>query len=106
MKDIWYSCEGSDQRFAISVTDRFCEGRPIEQKWAAQQCAEDWFHEHDGWEASWPRDFSLYAEESGGEPIATLCVEMEAVPDFMATHKSPNSLLVSMRISLDTARLV
>jgi hypothetical protein len=50
----------------------------------AEQCADDWHSNHDGWEASWPRVFALYASKEG-PAIAHMEVERETVAQFMAT---------------------
>ena len=42
--------------------------------------AEDFFHNHDGWECSWPLNFRVWKEN--GELIGDFKVEMEAVPEF------------------------
>lgn len=49
----------------------------------AEQCADDWHSNHDGWEAQWPRVFVLYADKEGPE-LARFEVERETVPHFMA----------------------
>jgi hypothetical protein len=49
----------------------------------AEQCAEDWHSNHDGWEASWPRVFSLYRQKTGPS-FARFEVERETVPQFNA----------------------
>lgn len=49
----------------------------------AEQCADDWHGNHDGWEASWPRIFTLYATKEG-PALARFEIEREAVPQFNA----------------------
>lgn len=49
-----------------------------------EQCAEHWHSEHDGWEAHWPRVFTLYATKNG-PPVARMEVEREYTPEFNAT---------------------
>lgn len=85
MKTIWYSVDGGD-RFSLELSDRVCMTRPYEQVSVAQRCADDYHSNHDGWESSWPLDFTLYETENG-DPVATLEVEREAIPEFTATHK-------------------
>ena len=53
----------------------------------AEQCADDFHSEHDGWEASWPRVFALYRDNKS-PAFARFEVEREMVPQFNAyTHK-------------------
>jgi hypothetical protein len=47
----------------------------------AQQAADDYHHEHDGWESSWPLVFVLYHE---GRELGKFDVERETVPQFVA----------------------
>lgn len=49
----------------------------------AEQCADDWHRNHDGWEASWPRIFTLYAKKEG-PALARFEIERETVPQFNA----------------------
>lgn len=57
---------------------------PGTQRYLLEECAEDHFHNHDGWESSWPLVFALHDGENGPE-ICRYEVEMEAVPQFVAT---------------------
>jgi len=50
----------------------------------AEQCAEDWHNNKDGWEGDWPRVFSLYRAKTG-PAFARYEVEVETVPQFNAT---------------------
>lgn len=49
----------------------------------AEQCAEDWHNNHDGFEARWPRVFALYKDKVG-PPFAKFSVDRETVPQFNA----------------------
>lgn len=49
----------------------------------AEQCAEDWHNNHDGFEAAWPRVFALYRDKKG-PAFARFEVELETVPQFNA----------------------
>lgn len=51
----------------------------------AEECAEDYHHEHDGWEATWPLTFILYETKDGPER-ARMSVDCETVPSFTATE--------------------
>ena len=58
-------------------------GRSID-RWAAQECAEDYHDSHDGWELqSWPYTFALRQTEDG-PVIARFIVDCESVPSFSA----------------------
>lgn len=61
--------------------------RPIEQRQIAEEAAKDCFHNHDGWEISWPQVVALHDGENGPE-IARFTVEMEAEPVFYAAPVS------------------
>ena len=50
--------------------------------WIAEAAAEDFFHNHDGWEASWPIEFSIF--EAGDKFLGTFSVDCKAVPQFLA----------------------
>lgn len=50
----------------------------------AEQCAEDWHRNYDGWEAQWPRVFTLFKNKTG-PAFAKFEVDRETVPQFNAT---------------------
>lgn len=50
----------------------------------AVDAGEDYYNNHDGWEARWPLTFAIYESESGPE-VGRFVVEMEAVPQFTAS---------------------
>jgi hypothetical protein len=52
----------------------------------AVDAAEDYYSNHDGWEAKWPLTFTIYESEEGLE-VAAFDVEMEAVPQFTASRR-------------------
>lgn len=86
---IWYSSSDEDgpTRYQLTLRGPYNITRPIEQSDIAQQCADDFHHNHDGWECHWPRDITLYATEDG-PPLASFEVDREAVPLFYATRKA------------------
>jgi hypothetical protein len=58
----------------------------------AQECAEDFHDNHDGWECnSWPYTFAL-REKEDGPVVGRYAVEREAVPSFCATLIKPVQL--------------
>lgn len=78
---VWYCMDDSDPMngFELAVTDR----PPHDWAWVAEECAEDYWHNHDGWECSWPATIHLRETEEG-PIVATFEVHMEAVPSFTA----------------------
>jgi hypothetical protein len=51
-------------------------------RWAAEEAADYFFCEHDGWDSTWPLTFVLL-DDSGVE-VGRFMVEMEARPSFYA----------------------
>jgi hypothetical protein len=54
-------------------------------RWVAQDAAENYWNNHDGWEASWPLEFVILGDEL--EELGRFTVDMEAVPQFYAYTK-------------------
>ena len=85
---IWYSssdCE-DPSRYELRLQGPYDVTRPIEQIDIARFAADDFHNAHDGWEARWPRDITLYATEDG-PPLASFEVEREHEPHFYARRK-------------------
>jgi hypothetical protein len=82
---VWYSSEG-ESRYDLVLDGPFNVTRPIEAIDIARYAAHDFHTCHDGWEARWPREFTLYETEDG-PPIETFEVEREAEPVFYAYRK-------------------
>ena len=51
----------------------------------AQECAEQDWNDHDGWESSWPKTFSIFAD---GDLLGFVNVDMEMEPVFSASSSS------------------
>ena len=51
----------------------------------AEECADQYFAECDGWDDTWPLVFVLFETEEGPE-VARFTVEREDVPTFNATE--------------------
>lgn len=51
---------------------------------ADDEVPDNFWSEHDGWEAQWPATFYVY-ESEGGPPVLKLTVEMEAAPEFYSS---------------------
>ncbi len=63
----------------------------VESSWDAEDATEiaedagkEYYHEHDGWEASWPLDFEIFSE---GKSLGVFTVTQEAEPTFSAEAK-------------------
>lgn len=87
---VWYST-GSDFRHWIETDLDPTDEQFLED--IAQECAADFHSEHDGWEASWPRDFVLYLDDEDSPAIATLEVGRDVEPVFTASllHAEPTT---------------
>lgn len=57
--------------------------------YVAEECAEDYHGNHDGWEAGWPLDFFIFDEE--GKLLGKFEVNREAQPVFTAYEKKPTT---------------
>jgi hypothetical protein len=85
-KAVWYCVDDSapENGYELAVNDR-----PLHDwGYIAQECAEDYYHNHDGWESSWPQDVFL-RETEYGPIVASFSVHMEAEPQFYAYDKVP-----------------
>lgn len=51
--------------------------------WLAEDAAEDFFNEHDGWDSSWPLTFRIFSD---GFDLGFWSVDVERVPQFSATR--------------------
>lgn len=69
-----------------------CETQNIGvDRWTAQDCAENAFHEHDGWESSWPLTISLFESPYKEGYKATFTCDVEPIPHFYASQtERPN----------------
>ena len=79
---VYYSTD-DHQIFEHEVSEGTCIHRPLEQRQVIEECAEQYFNEHDGWEAGWPLEFRLHNWKTN-EVIARLKVELEFEPAFTA----------------------
>lgn len=55
----------------------------------AEDCAENAFHEHDGWEASWPLTIRVYDAPTKEGFRGEFEVDCEPLPQFYARNKEP-----------------
>lgn len=76
-------------KYAVDEPDYFYT---LESNWVleeleyiAEDCAEDYHSNHDGWEARWPLTFTIATEDE--TILGTFEVEREARPQFYASKK-------------------
>lgn len=74
-----YAIENEEERYEFKTV--FVSDSETGRNWIAQDAAEDFYNNHDGWEASWPIDFSIF---SGEKFVGSFSVHCEAVPQFSA----------------------
>lgn len=77
--------------FTVNDQDQVFECPKVEDisDYDAQECAEQYYHEHDGWEDTWPIMLGMKDTEDG--PVIQMYkVEMEAVPHFSAYAEGPS----------------
>lgn len=78
---VWYSVEEICDESVYAMNASWDEIDRL----VAQECADDYHHNHDGWECqSWPYTFAL-RESEDGPIVARFTVDREAVPSFTAT---------------------
>jgi hypothetical protein len=76
MKTYSYAIEDEDYMFTFET--------PFDiPSCVAEAAARDFFSEHDGWEASWPIEFSIFNVDDGF--IGAFKVYCESVPQFSAS---------------------
>lgn len=87
MADLTYSTGTSDQEHAPDNRFDFPNGqKTCGERWGliADELAEDYNDNHDGWEASWPLELRIYKD---GVEVARFEVEKEMVPSFSAWER-------------------
>ncbi|HEM6651489.1 hypothetical protein [Acinetobacter pittii] len=79
--------ECSKSRYELNLNDK--------QAWlesdldfVSNQCAQDYWDNHDGWESTWPLEISIFETETAEAPIATYIVDMEMEPSFSSSVKA------------------
>ena len=65
-----------------------CIWGPDDLEYLAEEAAEDYFNNHDGWESSWPLTFTIFQDE---KKIGQIVVDMETVPRFHAHRPQSKS---------------
>ena len=81
MKTVWYCVDDSDpcNGHTLKTLDR----PPYYWDVIANECADDYHNNHDGWESTWPLRFFL-RETEDGPIVAVFDVDREVVPQFSA----------------------
>jgi hypothetical protein len=80
----WYSIGKDTTRFESYLDGPWDLTRPIELRQVARFAAADYHDKHNGWELSWPLEFSLYASAEG-ECLGRFEVERFMEPTYAAT---------------------
>ena len=71
-----FTAGDSDHRFTV-MSDYL----PRDPEWIAEDAAEQYHNEHDGWESRWPITFEVF---DGEKSLGRFQVELEAEPVFRA----------------------
>lgn len=79
----WYAVIEDDPDTRHECSQNHYLPRPLEAQSAAEDAADDYYANHDGWESPWPLIIALYETEDGPE-IARYLVELEHEPAFYA----------------------
>lgn len=81
---IYYTVEDFNDGFddAYAMKGNFYLEDNWELEMAAQDCAQNFWTNHDGWECSWPLNFTLYSPD--GKTLGTFEIEQEYDPVFSA----------------------
>lgn len=79
---VWYSRDnGYRHDFEIQANVDMARAEDTLLADVAEECAEDFHSNHDGWEATWPLTLRLYASEDGRE-VGRFEIDREAQPVF------------------------
>lgn len=77
--NVEYSIGDAGERYSANTT---WEMEEAALEYIAQDCAEDYHSNHDGWEDKWPLVVHLYSTE--GLRIGSFIVKLEMEPSFYA----------------------
>lgn len=75
-----YEVDGIDDRFDFE--DSGSVDWETGRAWVAEASAEDFFHNHDGWECCWPMVFTLY---EGQTLFGKYSIDVVSQPHFYST---------------------
>ncbi|EKS29278.1 hypothetical protein [Afipia felis] len=80
-RDYQYEVENDGERYDFK--SNFTSDTETGKGWLAESAAEDFYNEHDGWEARWPLEFSIYEGETF---LGCFSVDMESQPHFYSSR--------------------
>jgi hypothetical protein len=75
-----YEVENDGERYDFD--SNFMSDHETALGWLAEEAGENFYHKHDGWEASWPVVISLYYDETF---LGCFSVDMENQPHFYSS---------------------
>ena len=78
MSDLEYEVDGGG-RYSIRTNRKYGDN----YDGFARDAAEDYYDNHDGWEASWPLEIKVYSDEV---LVGTFEAEMEMTPAFLVSE--------------------
>lgn len=78
--EIYYSIDDQGDWYGLQLPGSHHEGLSSQ---TAVECAEDLYHNHDGWEYTWPLAIGMSTKEDG-PPEVRFVVDMEPAPQFYA----------------------
>lgn len=58
---------------------------PARARYVAEEAAEQYYREHDGWDDEWPITISIF-EAGSDEPVGRFEIDIEMVPSFFSTE--------------------
>jgi hypothetical protein len=79
---IFYAVDGEDFENSYEMETNWNKDRA---HYIAQDAADEYHRNHDGWERGWPLDFEIFLEN--GESLGVFEVERKYDPIFSATPK-------------------
>lgn len=94
---IWYSVNAvDDERYSVEV-DSICRGFVTEQGLQmdpnlqmdlAEECADNYYHKHSGYEDSWPITLFLFTKEDDKLPVGKFRVDVDWNPVFFVNSEA------------------
>lgn len=91
-RSVWYCIpeQCTESRYELRLSNPFSP--PMQHlSLVSDECAEDYWYKHDGYEARWPLEFQIFETENSNKPLATFEVDMAPVPIFTSSKKEPKA---------------
>jgi hypothetical protein len=83
--EYWIKKYGQTEGDAYKINwERMSIDDELDERFAAQECADDFHSNHDGWESPWPLTFHVKAE---GKFLGVFEIERDYLPVFYAEKK-------------------